>query len=243
MRIPRVYHPGPLAIGRVTALDEAASNHLARVLRMRAGDRLVLFDGSGGEFQGAIADVGRAGVRVEIERHDPVERESALSVGLAQVVSSGERMDFTVQKAVELGVAWIQPLTARRAKVRLEADRAERRVAHWQRVAVAACEQCGRNRVPPVRPLLDLEAWLGTLTGSEAGILLDPDAGLRLSAAKRPDGTLMLLAGAEAGFEPQERARILERGFLAVRLGPRVLRTETAALAALAAMQALWGDF
>jgi 16S rRNA (uracil1498-N3)-methyltransferase len=243
MRLPRVYHPGPLQVGRVTALDEAGSNHLVRVLRMRVGDRLIVFDGSGGEYRGAIEGVARAGVRVRIERHDPVERESALQVGLAQVVSAGERMDFTVQKAVELGAAWIQPLTARRAKVRLEPARAERRVTHWQRVAIAACEQCGRNRVPSVRPLLELYDWLGTLAGTERGMLLDPDAALPLSAAERPAGELLLLAGAEAGFDPEESALLQDRGFLAVRLGPRVLRTETAALAALAAMQALWGDF
>jgi 16S rRNA (uracil1498-N3)-methyltransferase len=232
-----------LQVGRLVTLDETASGHLTRVLRMRVGDALVLFDGSGGEYRGIIEAAARAGVRVRLERHDAIERETPLQVGLAQVVSAGERMDFTVQKAVELGVAWIQPLTARRAKVRLDAARGERRVAHWQRVAIAACEQCGRNRVPQVRPLAELNDWLGTLSGVERAILLEPRAGLRLSQLERPAGKLVLLAGAEAGFDPEETALLEQRGFLAVGLGPRVLRTETAALAALAAMQALGGDF
>jgi 16S rRNA (uracil1498-N3)-methyltransferase len=170
-----------------------------------------------------------------------------LRVGLAQVVSAGERMDLTVQKAVELGAVWVQPLLSRRGKVRLGDERADKRVQHWQRVAIAACEQCGRNRVPAVQPVLELADWLGKFCHAQGGMLrgivLEPGAALRLSQAGPLSGEVVLLAGAESGFGDEEVALVQRMGFVAVRLGPRVLRTETAGLAALAAMQALWGDF
>src|SRR5262245_49928116 len=181
MSPPRVYHPENLQVGRDVTLGRAASHHLARVLRLAAGDPVVLFDGNGGEYRGVVRSNDRDAVRVRSESYDAVERESPLRVGLAQVISSGERMDFTVQKAVELGVAWIQPLTARRGKVRLKDERAERRTLHWQRIVVAACEQCGRNRVPPVRPIADLTPWLGAVSGGEMRIVLEPEAEQRLS--------------------------------------------------------------
>jgi 16S rRNA (uracil1498-N3)-methyltransferase len=229
--------------GRDATLDEAASRHVSRVLRMRGGDRLTLFDGEGGEYRAAIRTLERDAVRVRIEAFEPTERESALRIGLAQAISAGELMDLTVQKAVELGAVWIQPLLARRSKVRLEADRAERRVQHWQRVAIAACEQCGRNRLPLVAPVLALADWLGTRAGTQRGILLDPASPLRLSQAGPMEGEIALLAGAESGFTVEENEMAQHMGFVAVSVGPRVLRTETAGLAALAAMQALWGDF
>ncbi len=210
---------------------------------MKAGDALLVFDGTGGEHRAVIRTVERSGVRARIEGLDPVERESALRVGLVQVVSAGERMDFTLQKAVELGVAWIQPLLGRRAKVRLEGERAERRLQHWQRIVIAACEQSGRNQVPRVRPLLELPDWLGQASTAGSRLVLDPQAQQRLSEANRPSGELELLAGAESGFDDEEMALVRHHGFVPVRLGPRVLRTETAGLAALAALQALWGDF
>lgn len=243
MRSTRVYHPDRLQVGRDVTLAEAASHHLGRVLRMKAGDAVVLFDGSGGEYRGTIRGVERSGMRVRVEAFDDVERESRLEVGLVQSVSAGERMEYTLQKAVELGVAWIQPIVTRRSKVRLEGERADKRVAHWQRVVHAACEQCGRNRVPSVRPLLDFTAWLAEVPGAEHRLVLDPDAPRALSACGPIDAAVELLAGAEAGLAPEEMELLLQYGFVAVRLGPRVLRTETAGLAALAALQALWGDF
>jgi 16S rRNA (uracil1498-N3)-methyltransferase len=243
MKPPRVYHRERLQVGRDFELDESAAHHLARVLRMRPGDDVVLFDGTGGEHRGTVRTVDRSVVRVRLEAFDPVERESQLPVGLAQVVSAGERMELTVQKAVELGVAWIQPLSARRAKVRLAGERAERRVTHWQRVASAACEQCGRNRVPRVHPLLDFPDWLAEITPVPQRLMLDPAAERRLSAAGPLSGEVILLAGGESGFAPEEADLAVQRGFVPVSLGPRVLRTETAGLAALAAIQALWGDF
>ena len=151
-------------------------------------------------------------------------------------------MEFTIQKAVELGVAWIQPLTSRRGKVRLAGERAERRVTHWQRVAISACEQCGRNRVPLIRPLMDLVMWLGELPVTAQRLILDPNAERSLSKAGPLAGDVILLAGGESGFAAEESDAALLSGFAPVHLGPRVLRTETAGLAALAAIQALWGD-
>jgi 16S rRNA (uracil1498-N3)-methyltransferase len=243
MRSPRVYHPDQLQVGRDTTLAESASHHLGRVLRMKAGDPVVLFDGTGGEYHGTIRGVERSGVRVRVQSFDPVERESSLSIGLVQAVSAGERMEFTLQKAVELGVAWIQPIMTRRSKVRLEGERADKRVLHWQRVVNAACEQCGRNRVPPVRPLFEFTAWLAEPPVAAHRLLLAPEAPQRLSEFGPLSGEVELLAGAEAGFEDEETMLAAQYGFLPVRLGPRVLRTETAGLAMLAALQALWGDF
>jgi len=243
MNSPRVYHPGPIQVGRDAVLDEAPSRHLARVLRLRPGEAVTLFDGAGGEYPSVVRTLERDRVRVRVERHEALERESALRVGLAQVVSAADLMDLTVQKAVELGVAWIQPLLARRGKVRLDEARAARRVQHWQRVAIAACEQCGRNRVPTVEPVLNLPDWLGRHDRQQSAILLDPHADRRLSQTPRPAGETVLLVGPESGFADEERAMALQCGFVGVRLGPRVLRTETAGFAALAAMQALWGDF
>ncbi len=243
MNPPRVYHPGPIQVGQDAALDEGPSRHLARVLRLRPGEAVTLFDGDGGEYRSVVRTLLRDRVRVRVEGHAGLERESSLRVGLAQVVSAAERMDLTVQKAVELGVAWIQPLLARRGKVRLDQARGTKRVQHWQRIVIAACEQCGRNRVPAVEPVLDLPDWLGRRDPSQSGILLDPDSRLRLSQANRPAGEIALLVGPEAGLADEEQAMVQHCGFVAVSLGPRVLRTETAGLAALAAMQALWGDF
>lgn len=243
MRSPRVYHRERLQVGRDVCLDEASSHHLGRVLRLKIGDEVVLFDGTGGEHHGAIRTIERAGVRVRLTRFDDIERESSLQVGLLQAVSAGERMEFTLQKAVELGVGWVQPLSTRRTKVRLEGERAERRVAHWQRVVNAACEQCGRNRVPEVRPLVEFTTWLAEPRQSAHRLVLQPTAPQRLSELGAPTGSMELLAGAEAGLTDEEMELALHYEFTPVRLGPRVLRTETAGLAALAALQALWGDF
>ncbi len=210
---------------------------------MRPGDGVVLFDGAGGEHRGKLSCVDRSLVRVHIEAFDPVGCESALAIGLAQVVSAGERMELTIQKAVELGVAWIQPLIAQRAKVRLSGERAERRMSHWQRVVEAACEQSGRNRVPVVWPVREFSAWLAASPPAQSRLLLDPTAAKKLSEVGPLSGEIALLAGGESGFAPEEVDTARGYGFLPVRLGPRVLRTETAGLAALAAMQALWGDF
>lgn len=232
-----------MQVGRDVTLDRAASHHLARVLRIAVGDAVILFDGTGGEHRGVVRTKERDAVRVRSEAYAPVERESPLRIGLAQVISSGERMEFTVQKAVELGVAWIQPLTARLGKVRLKDERAERRTLHWQRIVIAACEQCGRNRVPVVRPIADLIDWLGVVERGPRRLVLEPRSEQRLCALAPIDGEdVIVLAGGESGFAGEDVEAAVLSGFTPVRLGPRTLRTETAGLAALAAMQALWGD-
>ena len=235
--------PDEIPAHGVCAVPPEQAHHLAHVLRLAAGDAVIAFDGRGHEYAATIERISKSGVTLTLGDPQAVDRESPLEVVLAQGISSGERMDYTVQKAVELGVHAIQPLTAERSVVRLDRDRALRRVAHWQAVAVAACEQCGRNRVPHVLPVAALETWLGAVPAIAARFTLTPTADVRLAGLERPRGSIVLLAGPEGGLSPREHDSAIASGFTAVRLGPRVLRTETAAVAALAAMQTLWGDF
>lgn len=215
---------------------------MIHVLRLKAGDALTLFDGRGAEYAALIKRIDKSGLTLNVTARREISRESPLAVVLAQGVSSGERMDYTVQKCVELGVAAIQPLITQRSVVRLAGERADKRVAHWQSVAAAACEQCGRNRVPEVLPVQPLARWLGA-PPQGVRYLLSPHAGKRLREFERPADTVTLLVGPEGGWNEEETAAAQLAGFAPMALGPRVLRTETAAVAALAAMQALWGDF
>lgn len=242
--LSRIYFPAGIpAHGRAELAPEQA-HHATRVLRLGPGDALTLFDGRGREFAARIARISKSGVTIDVGECRAVDRESPLAVTLAQAISSGERMDYTVQKAVELGTSLIQPLVTERGVVRLEPARASRRRAHWQSIAIAACEQCGRNCVPPVAPIVALRDWLGGLGASPSlRIVLSPRGALALGALPAPGPGAMLLAGPEGGLTAEEQRDAERHGFTAVRLGPRVLRTETAAVAALAAMQALWGDF
>ncbi len=247
MNTPRFFSPQPLSAGACVDLSESAARHAARVLRMREGDSLTLFDGAGGESAARIVRVGRDTVAVEVMEWNDVECESPIDITLVQALQSGEKMDLTVQKAVELGVRRIVPVTSRRSVVRLEGERAERRVAHWRAVAASACEQCGRNRVPEVSELQSLRQWLAQPACGETVIrlLLDPRSTNTLDRLPCPtaDTRIELLIGAEGGLSPEEMDQAFQAGFAGVRLGPRVLRTETAGLAALAAIQCLWGDF
>lgn len=233
-----------LAPGAVMSLRETAAHHLSRVLRAAVGDPLIVFN-DGVEFSAVITRIDKHGVTVKLAGGIPVDRESPLSCHLAQAISSGERMDVTLQKAVELGIRGVQPLYSERSIVRLDAERAVKRVEHWRQVMIAACEQCGRNAIPGVafpQPVID---WLGALPPpreDELRILLSPHAEQRLADLPRP-GAVLLLAGPEGGFTDVEADIARQRGFVALRLGPRVLRTETVALAALAALNTLWGDF
>lgn len=243
MTTPRFYCPEILAQSGTAELPEQAAHHAARVLRLQVGDRVAVFNGLGGEGEARITDIGKRNVMVEIVSWHAVERESPLQVRLAQAISAGEKMDFTLQKAVELGIGNIQPLASERSVVRLSGERAEKRVAHWQGVVIAACEQSGRNHVPevaPIRPMLD---WLGEQDGSGLRLMLSPVAEVGLRDLLKPTGNVTLLVGPEGGLSPGEAEAAQRYGFTPVRLGARVLRTETAALAALAAMQTLWGDY
>jgi 16S rRNA (uracil1498-N3)-methyltransferase len=236
-RVPRLYVDAELHPRARLDLPENAAHHAARVLRLGDGDAVVLFDGRGGEYAARLGMPGRGRVVAEIgERSDP-QRESPLEITLLQAVSSSDRMDFTIQKAVELGVAAIQPVFSEKSVVRLSGEREAKKLLHWRRIAVAACEQCGRNRLPDVREPLPLERYAAP-AGTK--VLLSPAGSGKLAGLKGP---LTLAVGPEAGFSDAEEQRLLRAGFAAVRLGPRVLRTETAALAALAALNALAGDF
>lgn len=242
MPIPRFYCPIPLVPGREATLPEAVGRHAHYALRLRVGDRLILFNGDGGEYM-AILDRGGRNTRARVLECRAVDRESPLRITLAQGISSGERMDFTLQKAVELGVAAVQPIVTRRTVVRLNAERGQRRQAHWQGVVASACEQSGRCRLPLVGAILAYPEWLATVRNTDAAkYLLDPEGGGRLRNLPAPERPVLLLAGPEGGLEPTERDAALAAGFVGIRLGPRILRTETAAVAAIAAMQALWGD-
>jgi len=232
---PRVYLTAPLERPGEVLLDDPPAHHLARVLRLREGDALTVFDGRGGEWDAQF--IGKR--RVRLVAFDAVERESPLRITLVQGVSSGDRMDYTVQKAVELGVAAIQPLITRKGVVRLEGTRASARVDHWKKIAIAACEQCGRNRIADVLPLIDFRDYRPN--GEGPRLLLSAQGESIREMQMESEATIA--AGPEAGFAPDEEAALERAGFVRASLGPRVLRTETAALAALAVLNALRGDF
>lgn len=236
---PRLFAPVDLTIGAEIGLTDRAARHLT-VLRLRRGDAITLFNGRGAEFAAELTRVtaGAALARV-LSRHDR-ERESPLSIVLAQCVSSGDRMDMAVQKSTELGVSEIVPIASERSVVKLSRDRAEKRVAHWRNVVIAACEQCGRNRVPEVAEITGISDFLGR-AGDGLRLLLTPDAGRNLKQLAPPH-EVTLLVGPEGGLTTREREDAERAGFIPVRFGPRVLRTETAPLAVVATMQTLWGD-
>jgi len=238
-RVPRLFVNTELRAQSRTILPEAAAHHAARVLRLGDGAAVSLFDGRGGEYAARLAVAGRGEVAAETGERSDVERESPLAVTLVQALSSSEKMDFTIQKAIELGVAAIQPVLTVKSVVRLSAEREEKKLLHWQRVAIAACEQCGRNRIPPIGRPVPLERYRAAADASK--ILLSPAGTAKLGSLARNPVTLAV--GPEAGFSAEEEELLARAGFVAVRLGQRILRTETAALAALAALSALAGDF
>jgi 16S rRNA (uracil1498-N3)-methyltransferase len=217
-----------------------AAQHVSRALRLKTGDSITVFDGRGGEYEAVLQRIDRDRVEVKVGAFRDVEREPALRVGLVQGLPEADKMDWIIQKAVELGVAWIQPIVCDRSVVRLSAERAARREAHWRRVAIAACEQSGRNQVPEVRPTLSFQGWIAE-PATPMRWMLRPDAP-PMAARARPDGPFELVVGPEGGFSERELDLASTRAE-ALSLGPRVLRTETAPLAALAAIHALWGDF
>ncbi|MFQ5488596.1 MAG: 16S rRNA (uracil(1498)-N(3))-methyltransferase [Gammaproteobacteria bacterium] len=241
MRTPRIRQAVVLDAGAHQQLDEAASRHLLRVLRLKAGDHLTLFDGRGREHQATLL-AGR-GRHAEVEIGAPLERnvESPLDIILVQGISRGERMDYTLQKAVELGVKCIAPLFTARCNVKLTGERLEKRLAHWQGVIIHACEQCGRSRLPTLEPAQALEQWQAPEAALK--LVLDAAATGGLGSLAAPQGMVILAIGPEGGLTAQELRRLQHQGFQALRLGPRILRTETAGMAALAALQTLWGDF
>src|SRR6266446_153189 len=237
---PRFFAPVELSPGAEIELPERAARHCA-VLRLRCGDAVTVFNGEGGEFAAKLTRASRNNARAVVISMQALERESPLAIVLAQCVSGGDRMDVTLQKSTELGVSRIVPIASERSVVRLSSDRADRRVAHWRDVVVAACEQCGRNRVPEIAGITELDTFLAGASSDELRLLLAPNAS-RAMKHLIPGRAVTLLVGPEGGFTPEERRRAEGSGFVPVCFGPRVLRTETAPLAAIAAMQALWGD-
>ena len=238
--VPRFFAPVQLSLGAEIDLPERVARHCA-VLRLRRGDAVVLFNGEGGEFSAELTRLSRGDARARVISRQAPERESPLAIALAQCVSSGDRMDTALQKSTELGVSRIVPIASERSVVRLSSDRAHRRVAHWRNVVIAACEQCGRNRIPEVTAITDLAAFLSAAASDGLRLLLAPDAERDLKQLE-PPREVTLLVGPEGGLAPEERQRAESSGFVPVRFGPRILRTETAPLATIAAMQALWGD-
>ena len=241
MRVPRLYIDQPLASGDALALNRRALDHAVKVLRLRAGDPLCLFNGQGGEFAAVLVRGAGGTLLAQIGEHASDRRESPLSVCLVQGISRGERMDYTLQKAVELGVAHIVPVVTERTVSRVADERASRRLEHWRGVVLAACEQSGRTRVPPVaEPRRLAEHLAGTLSG--VGLLLDPTAPQALTQTGPYAGVVSVLIGPEGGLTDDERRAAQAAGYRPVRMGPRVLRTETAAVVALALLQAQGGD-
>lgn len=250
MNSPRFFCDIPLGPGARFHLPEAVARHAVRVLRLPPGAAITLFDGRGGEYPATITQISKERVAVSIDGWEDRERESPLALTLVQAIQAAEKMDYTIQKAVELGVRHIQPVASKRSVVKLSGERQQKREAHWQAVAVSACEQCGRNQVPQLAPVMPLERWLAESGRNLPGLklMLAPGAPCSLRQLEtdnqaQPPARITLLIGAEGGLEPGEILAAGQAGFIPVRLGPRILRTETAGLAALAAIQTLWGDF
>jgi len=240
-RAPRLYCESVLSPGATVRLSERSARHLA-ALRLAVGDEVTLFNGDGFESQALLAEVGKRGASATVRHREAVERESPLAIRLAQGVCASDRMDLVLQKATELGAAAIFPVTTTRSIVRLSPERRERRETHWQNVVIAACEQCGRNRIPTVEATRSFPQFMADIPRGDTRILLAPDGevGFRELAVAAP---VCVLIGPEGGLTPAEREIATASGFVSVRFGPRILRTETTPLATLAALQALYRNY
>jgi 16S rRNA (uracil1498-N3)-methyltransferase len=240
----RFFTDSPLALNADIQLSESAAAHATRALRLNVGDNAIIFNGDGFDYACTLTSVKKNTVTATITGAKAISNESPLDITLLQGISSGDRMDFTIQKAVELGVKRIQPINSQRSVVKLTQDRAEKRIEHWQNVAISACEQSGRAFVPKVLPPLSLENWLSQNPyNNTLRILLNPVGAKRLNEIPKPASTIELLIGAEGGLSQGEIDLASSQNFQSVVLGPRILRTETAALTAISVMQSLWGDF
>ena len=244
MQIPRIHTATPITPESLLELDESARRHVAQVLRMRVSAPLTLFDGTGGEFPATIHTIEKRSLTVQTGKRVERERESPLAIHLFQGVSKGERMDYVIQKATECGVSEITPLLCERTVVRLDSRRMERKLDHWRKVAISACEQCGRNRVPPIHPPLSYSTFLSS-EQVESGVVLDAASERRVSElelSKPNGGRIGIITGPEGGLTRQEINSAVESGYHGVQVGPRILRTETASVVAITIMQTLWGD-
>ncbi|SFE94431.1 16S rRNA (uracil(1498)-N(3))-methyltransferase [Nitrosomonas sp. Nm166] len=245
----RFYHPAEITVGQLTELSVENKHHAARVLRLRRGDSITLFNGNGGEFSAHIDNISKSSTTVLIDHYHDTDCESPLHIELAQAICVNEKMDWIIQKAVELGVTCIQPLSTARSIVHLSGERSTKRLQHWQKIVISACEQCGRNHLPQVFPLISLPEWLSQKKTSKSlhdlHLMLSTTATESLRNIPKPpvNAHVALVIGPEGGFTQEEETAILHVGFIPLRLGKRILRTESAALAAIAALQTLWGDY
>ncbi|MDC9604981.1 16S rRNA (uracil(1498)-N(3))-methyltransferase [Xenorhabdus griffiniae] len=241
MRIPRIYHPELLSTGVEIYLSDDAANHVGRVLRMSNGQALQLFDGSNQVFDAIITEASKKTVKVSILDGKLSDHESPLNLHLGQVMSRGEKMEFTIQKSVELGVNTITPLLSERCGVKLDIERLEKKLQQWKKIAISACEQCGRNRIPEIRPVMPLETWCAENDGS-LKLNLHPRASHSINTLPLPVEKVRLLIGPEGGLSAEEIEMTAKYQFTDILLGPRVLRTETTALTAITALQVRFGD-
>ncbi len=241
MRVSRLYTTATLSTGKTIELDEDNGHYVRTVLRLKKDTDIILFNGNGGEYLGSISEVSRKAVLIDIKQWIERNVESPLIVTLGLGISRGDRMDFTVQKAVELGVNHITPLLTEHCVVQLKGEKRPQRLLHWQKIAQHAAEQSGRTLVPPLIDIHHLQHWVGQQQGLK--VFLDPYATTSLAELSPINGQVTLLTGPEGGFTDQERELAKAAGFIPVSMGKRILRTETASLAALAAVQMLWGDF
>lgn len=238
----RIYQTGLLATDSIIDLAESASHHLSRVLRAKLHDTLTVFNGEGGEYTASIVHIDKKKVSIKVGQFNPREAESPISLCLAQGISRGEKMDYTIQKAVELGVTQIIPLFTERCTVKLDAERRAKKWQHWQSIVISACEQSGRNRLPTLHLPQHIDQWLPNVT-AEKCFILAPTANQKLEKMTLQNkAEVMLLIGPEGGLSTNEITRASAQGFLPLNLGPRILRTETAAVAALTALQCIYGD-
>jgi 16S rRNA (uracil1498-N3)-methyltransferase len=241
MRVPRIYQNSPLNVGASVSLGDDAANHVGRVLRMVPDQEICLFNGQGGQYQAVITESGKKHVTVKITDFSAHSVESPLFIHLGQVISRGDKMEFTIQKSVELGVNVITPLWSSRCGVKLQGDRLDKKLEQWQKIAISACEQCGRNSVPLIRPVMSLENWLAEPT-DELKLTLHPRAQYSVGTLPEPTHGVRLVIGPEGGLSDDEIALTEQYHFQEMLLGPRVLRTETAALTAITALQCRFGD-
>jgi 16S rRNA (uracil1498-N3)-methyltransferase len=240
--MPRLFVDQPLASGMQLDLPETASRHV-QVLRLQPGENIILFNGQGGEYAATIVKMGRRNVLVEVGTYDPVERESPLQLTVVQALSAAERMDYTVQKAAELGVSTIQPVISEYCQSRYSGERAEKRLAHWQGVAASACEQCGRTRLLQIRPIMKYEEFLATAPQTELRLLLSPEGAIRPQQLPATAQSACVLIGAEGGFSKKEEEAAIATGFTPLLLGPRIFRTETVAPVIAGLLQSRYGDW
>ncbi len=244
MPIPRIYSETELSPNSTTALSESSRRHVVQVLRLKQADPLILFDGNGGEFPATIDRIEKRSVTALVTERENPKRESPIAIHLFQGISKGERMDYAIQKAVESGVTEITPIFCERSVVKLEQKRLHKKTEHWRKVVISACEQCGRNIIPPVHDPVTLHKMLSG-NGSKYGFILDPESDQKLSEFTQPEPStesIGIIIGPEGGLTDQEMISAQDGGFHGVTMGPRILRTETAPVVAITIMQTLWGD-